>query len=94
MLCKCHAAISRVLEKMPDLFGGRSLTSVSLYDVQSYSMMDGGEDISENFRLDRITHYVEHPVPIEPPIEEAPAAPMPLMLTQKVCCTLALCIQI
>ena len=57
-------------------------------------MMEGGEDISENFRLDRITHYVEHPVPIEPPIEEAPAAPMPLMLTQKVCCTLALCIQI
>lgn len=52
--------------------------------VQSYSMMEGGEDISENIRQERITHYVEHPVPIEPPIEESPAAPMPLMLTTKV----------
>ncbi len=47
-------------------------------------MMEGSEDISENVKLDRITHYVEHPIPIEPPIEEAPAAPMPLMLTTKV----------
>lgn len=46
--------------------------------------MEGGGDISENIKLDRITHYVEHPIPIEPPIEEAPAAPMPLMLTTKV----------
>ena len=47
-------------------------------------MMEGGDDISENIKLERITHYVEHPIPIEPPIEEAPAAPMPLMLTTKV----------
>ena len=47
-------------------------------------MMAGGEDISENLKTDRVTHYVEHPVPIQPPLEEAPAAPMPLMLTQKV----------
>ena len=46
--------------------------------------MEGAEDISENVRQERITHYVEHPVPIEPPVEEAPAAPMPLMLTTKV----------
>ena len=52
--------------------------------AQSYSMMEGGEDISENLKTDRVTHYVEHPVPIQPPLEEAPAAPMPLMLTQKV----------
>ena len=52
--------------------------------MQTYSMMEGGEGISENLKLERITHYVEHPVPIEPPIEEAPAAPMPLMLTTKV----------
>ena len=47
-------------------------------------MMEGSEDISENLKTDRVTHYVEHPVPIQPPLEEAPAAPMPLMLTQKV----------
>ena len=52
--------------------------------AQSYSMMEGGEDVSENLKTDRVTHYVEHPVPIQPPLEEAPAAPMPLMLTQKV----------
>ncbi len=46
--------------------------------------MEGGEDISENIKLERVTQYIEHPVPIEPPIEEAPAAPMPLMLTTKV----------
>ena len=31
----------------------------------------------------RITIYVEHPVPIPPPVEEAPAAPMPLVLTAR-----------
>ena len=52
--------------------------------MQSYSIMEGAEDVSENIRQERITHYIEHPVPIEPPIEETPAAPMPLMLTTKV----------
>ena len=32
---------------------------------------------------DKITIYVEHPVPLEPPVAEAPAPPMPLMLTAK-----------
>lgn len=32
---------------------------------------------------DRITIYVEHPVPLEPPVAETPAPPMPLMLTAK-----------
>ena len=31
----------------------------------------------------RITIYVEHPVPIAPPVEEAAAAPMPLVLTAR-----------
>jgi len=32
---------------------------------------------------DRITIYVEHPVPLDPPVAETPAPPMPLMLTAK-----------
>ena len=32
---------------------------------------------------DKITIYVEHPVPLDPPVAEAPAPPMPLMLTAK-----------
>ena len=35
-------------------------------------------------REDRVTLYVEHPVPIEPPAEPAAPPPMPLMLTKKV----------
>ncbi len=31
----------------------------------------------------QITIYVEHPVPIEPPAEEAPPPPQPLKLTKK-----------
>jgi U4/U6 small nuclear ribonucleoprotein PRP3 len=31
----------------------------------------------------QITLYVEHPVPIEPPAEEAPPPPQPLKLTTK-----------
>lgn len=32
---------------------------------------------------DKITIYVEHPVPLDPPVAETPAPPMPLMLTAK-----------
>ena len=32
---------------------------------------------------DKITIYVEHPVPLAPPVAETPAPPMPLMLTAK-----------
>jgi len=33
--------------------------------------------------VEHITHYVEHPVPIEPPAEPAPPPPQPLPLTKK-----------
>lgn len=46
-----------------------------------YEMVD--DDIS-NLREERITIYVEHPVPLEPPAEEIQPPPMPLPLTQKV----------
>jgi U4/U6 small nuclear ribonucleoprotein PRP3 len=34
----------------------------------------------------KITNLVEHPVPIDPPVEGPRAAPQPLILTKKVCC--------
>ena len=34
-------------------------------------------------RSGRITHYVEHPVPIEPPAEAPPPPPQPLKLTKR-----------
>jgi U4/U6 small nuclear ribonucleoprotein PRP3 len=46
----------------------------------SYSdVMDEGAQIKEG----RLTIYVEHPVPIEPPVEAAMPGPQPLRLTQR-----------
>ena len=42
-----------------------------------------GEEQEGYLNEGKITHYVEHPVPLEPPAEEAPPPPMPLPLTQK-----------
>ena len=47
-----------------------------------YEINDEGE--ISNLREDKITIYVEHPVPLEPPAEEVQPPPMPLPLTQKV----------
>ncbi|KAM3256273.1 hypothetical protein ACQJBY_049014 [Aegilops geniculata] len=42
------------------------------------------EDISlEKLNMDKITIYVEHPEPLEPPAEPAPPPPQPLKLTKK-----------
>uniref|UniRef100_A0ACD5XJY9 Uncharacterized protein n=1 Tax=Avena sativa TaxID=4498 RepID=A0ACD5XJY9_AVESA len=37
----------------------------------------------EKLNMDRITIYVEHPEPLEPPAERAPPPPQPLKLTKK-----------
>jgi type IV secretory pathway VirB10-like protein len=37
----------------------------------------------EKLNMDRITIYVEHPEPLEPPAEPAPPPPQPLKLTKK-----------
>jgi len=42
-----------------------------------------GDSVEGNVLLDVITHYVEHPIPIEPPAEPPPPAPQPLPLTKK-----------
>jgi hypothetical protein len=56
----------------------------SILQNRSY---DDIRDLPETeFRLrdDRITHLVEHPVPIEPPAQLPPPPPQPLKLTKKV----------
>ncbi|KAF6151607.1 hypothetical protein GIB67_010283 [Kingdonia uniflora] len=37
----------------------------------------------DKLKMDKITIYVEHPLPIDPPAEPAPPAPQPLKLTKK-----------
>ncbi|RWW26966.1 hypothetical protein GW17_00008634 [Ensete ventricosum] len=42
-----------------------------------------GDDVEQKLSMEKITIYVEHPLPIEPPAEPAPPPPQPLKLTKK-----------
>mmetsp|Transcript_9767 Transcript_9767/g.16202 ORF Transcript_9767/g.16202 Transcript_9767/m.16202 type:complete len:601 (+) Transcript_9767:109-1911(+) len=42
-----------------------------------------GDSLDANMTLEAITHYVEHPIPIEPPAEPPPPPPQPLPLTKR-----------
>ncbi|XP_052477895.1 protein RDM16 isoform X3 [Gossypium raimondii] len=44
---------------------------------------DGGVMTKDKLKKEKITIYVEHPKPIEPPAEPAPPPPQPLKLTKK-----------
>ncbi|XP_042433515.1 protein RDM16-like isoform X1 [Zingiber officinale] len=49
-------------------------------------LLPGGtydDDVGQKLNMDKITIYVEHPRPIEPPAESAPPPPQPLKLTKK-----------
>ena len=41
------------------------------------------DGLDGNMRPEEITHYVEHPVPVEPPCEPPPPPPQPLPLTKR-----------
>ncbi|GLT70055.1 hypothetical protein SLA2020_421560 [Shorea laevis] len=49
----------------------------------SYGDVASGEVTEDKLKIDKITIYVEHPCPIEPPAEPAPPPPQPLKLTKK-----------
>ena len=42
-----------------------------------------GNTLEANMMLEIVTHYVEHPIPVEPPAEPAPPPPQPLPLTKR-----------
>ncbi|KAI3824320.1 hypothetical protein L1987_05778 [Smallanthus sonchifolius] len=70
-------------EKPKDLIPDVEWWDVPLLDSGTYgNLIEGGlaEDI---LKKEKITLYVEHPRPIEPPAEPAPPPPQPLKLTQK-----------
>lgn len=52
-----------------------------LANKTSYGAAADGEDAS--LRVDRITHYIEHPVLLDPPAEAPPPPPQPLKLTKQ-----------
>ncbi|KAH0670304.1 hypothetical protein KY290_026764 [Solanum tuberosum] len=49
----------------------------------AYGVMVNGNLTDDMLKMERITIYVEHPRPIEPPAEPAPPPPQPLKLTKK-----------
>ncbi|XAR72069.1 hypothetical protein NMG60_11018569, partial [Bertholletia excelsa] len=53
-----------------------------LYSV-SYADITDNEIAEDKLKMEKITIYVEHPRPIEPPAEPAPPPPQPLKLTKK-----------
>ncbi|XP_051143329.1 protein RDM16 isoform X2 [Andrographis paniculata] len=65
-----------------------SIPDVEWWDVPflrsgMYGDMVDGDINEENIKKEKITIYVEHPRPIEPPAEAAPPPPQPLKLTKK-----------
>eukprot|EP00899_Mesostigma_viride_P029595 jgi/Mesvir1/9820/Mv02981-RA.1 len=53
---------------------------VALLASGTYDCLEGG---TAGINVDKITHYVEHPVPIQPPAETPQPPPQPLKLTKK-----------
>ncbi|GFZ14848.1 pre-mRNA-splicing factor 3 [Actinidia rufa] len=49
----------------------------------TYGDIPDGIIAEDKLRMDKVTIYVEHPRPIEPPAEPAPPPPQPLKLTKK-----------
>ncbi|XP_023549627.1 protein RDM16-like isoform X2 [Cucurbita pepo subsp. pepo] len=56
---------------------------VPLLHSGTYEHVGDGSVADDKIRKDKITIYVEHPRPIEPPAEPAPPPPQPLKLTKK-----------
>ncbi|XP_030931616.1 protein RDM16 isoform X2 [Quercus lobata] len=62
------------------------IPDVEWWDVpllQTGTYGDITDKAMDNIKLEKITIYVEHPRPIEPPAEPAPPPPQPLKLTKK-----------
>ncbi|KAK3034454.1 hypothetical protein RJ639_034691 [Escallonia herrerae] len=56
---------------------------VPLLQAGSYGDISDGNIAADKLKIEKITIYVEHPRPIEPPAEPAPPPPQPLKLTKK-----------
>lgn len=48
-----------------------------------YGEITDGTITESHLKIEKLTHYIEHPRPIEPPAEAAPPPPQPLKLTKK-----------
>lgn len=87
---KAEADINPNLIEVSERFTVKEKTKDPIPDVEWWDAVlltcsnypDASENES-NVRMEKMTIYVEHPVPIEPPAEPAPPPPQPLKLTKK-----------
>ncbi|PIA42077.1 hypothetical protein AQUCO_02100141v1 [Aquilegia coerulea] len=70
-------------EKPKDLIPDVEWWDVPLLPSGNYGDVIEGNIREDKLKMEKITIYVEHPLPIEPPAEPAPPPPQPLKLTKK-----------
>ncbi|CAA2997651.1 RDM16-like isoform X3 [Olea europaea subsp. europaea] len=70
-------------EKMKDPIPEVEWWDVPFLKQGNYGDISDGTVTEDKLRMEKITIYVEHPRPIEPPAEAAPPPPQPLKLTKK-----------
>ncbi|KAH1223219.1 Protein RDM16 [Glycine max] len=64
-------------DQIPDI------EDVPLLHCRNYGDIDNGTIGEDKLKIEKITFYVEHPRPVEPPAEPAPPPPQPLKLTKQ-----------
>lgn len=70
-------------EKPKDTIPEIEWWDLPLLQAGNYGEVIDGIIADDKLKMDKITIYVEHPRPIEPPAEPAPPPPQPLKLTKK-----------
>ncbi|XP_027367925.1 protein RDM16 isoform X2 [Abrus precatorius] len=72
-----------IKEKPKDQIPEIEWWDVPLLHSGNYGDIDDGVIGEDKLKMEKITFYVEHPRPIEPPAEPAPPPPQPLKLTKQ-----------
>ena len=74
------------LDPIPDVewWDARLLTTGAYAEPSTAGEGGDSAELVPGLNMERITQYVEHPVPIDPPAEGDAPPPRPLMLTKKV----------
>ncbi|XP_019435190.1 PREDICTED: U4/U6 small nuclear ribonucleoprotein Prp3-like isoform X2 [Lupinus angustifolius] len=72
-----------IKEKPKDQIPETEWWDLPLLHFGNYGDLANGTLAEDKVKLEKITFYVEHPRPIEPPAEPAPPPPQPLKLTKK-----------
>ncbi|XP_071930088.1 protein RDM16-like isoform X1 [Coffea arabica] len=72
-----------IKEKQKETIPETEWWDVPILQSGSYGHISDGNLPMEKLKMEKITIYVEHPRPIEPPAEPTPPPPQPLKLTKK-----------